>query len=106
MVKERRKEPRLEVTLPVRWEGVIEQRNTTISDLSTDGCFVLSGGEVALKELLRLEIFLPDEEPIYLWAEVVDTAEEIGFALRFTSVDSDDQKRLDSFVAAALNEEK
>lgn len=103
MLNEKRKEPRLDVTLPVRWEGVLARQDATISNLSTGGCFVLSGGEVTLNELLRIEIFLPEAEPLYLWAEVVDTAAEIGFALRFTSLEDADQQRLASFVAAALN---
>lgn len=103
MTDERRKERRLEVTLPVSWEGILDQQDATISDLSTGGCFVLTGGEVTPKELLRIEIFLPDAEPIYLWAEVVDTAAEIGFSLRFTSMDDNDRDRLASFIETALN---
>jgi len=102
MVYEKRKEQRLDVTLRVRWEGVLAQQDATIANLSTGGCFVLSGGEVTVNELLRLEIFLSDAEPIRLWAEVVDTADEIGFAVRFTSIEGDAQERLANFVAAAL----
>jgi PilZ domain len=105
MSDERRNEQRLDVTLPVRWEGVLDQQEATIANLSTGGCFVLSGGQVELKELLRLEILFPGAEPIYLWAEVVDTADEIGFALRFTSIEDADRARLAGFIAAKLSEE-
>jgi hypothetical protein len=59
---------------------------------------VLTGGQVELKELVWLEILLPDEEPVHFWAEVVDTAHEIGFAVRFNAGDGDDQARLAQFI--------
>jgi len=47
--------------------------------------------------LIRLEIDLPDEEPLYAWAEVVDHADEIGFAVQFTLIE-EDQIRLAAFI--------
>jgi hypothetical protein len=63
---------------------------------------MLSGGKVQPKELIRVEIIFPDDAPIYLWAEVVENAEEIGFAINFTSVDEADQMRLAQFVQRSL----
>jgi hypothetical protein len=45
----------------------------------------------------------PDDEPIYLWAEVVEEADEIGFAMQFTSVEVADQVRLARFIQQRLN---
>lgn len=73
-----------------------------VTNLSMTGCFVLSGGAVQKQELLRLEIILPDESEIYVWAEVVDAANEIGFAVQFNSMDDEDRERLDQFVKQAL----
>jgi len=98
---ERRRAPRVKVDLPARWEGVLTQQQAQVSDLSVNGCFLLSGGQVESKELVRLEIELPDG-PIYFWAEVVDAAYEIGFAVRFTAIEDVDQKRLNDFVASLL----
>jgi hypothetical protein len=67
------------------------------------GCFVLSGGSVEPKELIRLEIMFPEDPPIYLWAEVVEKAEEIGFAMQFTLIEEDDKKRLDLFLQPLLS---
>ncbi|HKZ81427.1 MAG TPA: PilZ domain-containing protein [Pyrinomonadaceae bacterium] len=99
-MNERRQAPRVKVDLLARWEGAMERQEANVTNLSTNGCFVLSGGKVEPKELVRLEIFLPNQDPVYLWAEVVDVAPEIGFAVRFTMSDEDDQQRL----AAYLNE--
>src|SRR2546426_843289 len=100
MGRERRKAPRIKADLPIRWEGVMERHDATITSLSTSGCFVLSGGEVGPRELLRLELYLSDEEPPYLWAEVVGTAHEIGFAPPVTSTQPDDQARLAAYIQA------
>ncbi|CAN5842981.1 hypothetical protein BH18ACI4_BH18ACI4_11260 [soil metagenome] len=102
MKNERRSALRIKVSLPVRWEGVLTQQTATITSLSETGCFVLTGGEVEPKELIRLEIGLPDQEPVYFWSEVVDEAYEIGFAVRFTSAEDDDQARLDAYVKGQL----
>ena len=96
---QRRRVPRVSVNLPARWEGVLEKHEGNIVSLSVEGCFVLSGGKVEPAELIRLEIDVPDDEPIYVWGEVVDEADEIGFAVRFTASDDEaDLARLARFI--------
>jgi hypothetical protein len=102
MTKERRRAPRAKVNLRARWEGNLGQHEANVTSLSTNGCFVLSGGTVEPKELIRLEIMFPDDEPIYMWAEVVEKAEEIGFAMQFTLVEDADQTRLSQFLQPLL----
>jgi hypothetical protein len=99
---ERRRAPRVKVDLPARWEGVLNQEQAQVTDLSITGCFVLTGGRVEGKELVRLEIDLPDQDPLYFWAEVVDAAYEIGFAVRFTAMEEEDEKRLSDFINSEL----
>ena len=55
-----------------------------------------------IRELVRLEIEAPEGEPFVLWAEVVEAAFEIGFAVRFTSMTDDDELRLGRFIVASL----
>jgi tryptophan 2,3-dioxygenase len=100
--KERRQAPRAKVNLRVRWEGDLGRREAEVTSLSKSGCFVLSGGKVKTKELIRLELLLPDDEPIQLWAQVVEEADEIGFAVKFTSVEEADQERLEQFIQQYL----
>lgn len=106
MAQERRRAPRIKVNLPARWEGDLGQQEASVTSLSKLGCFVLSGGKVALRELIRLEIMFPDDAPIYLWAEVIEEADEIGFAMQFTSVEEADQARLAQFIRQCLNAER
>lgn len=77
-----------------------------VTSLSRSGAFVLTGGKVEPKELVRLEITIPDEskEPLSVWGEVVDEAYEIGFAVRFNALDDQEQDRLGRFVDKALAE--
>jgi hypothetical protein len=105
MPDDRRNAQRIEVNLPTIWEGLLERTEATITSLSLNGCFVLSGGSVKPGELLTLEIELPEDRLVCVWAEVVDQAHEIGFAARFTSPsDDEDQKRLLQFITEALKD--
>jgi hypothetical protein len=98
MEKDRRAAPRARVNLPARWEGVAARENATVTDISRNGCFVLSGGKVGLKELVWLEIKLPDKQTIHFWGEVVYDASEIGFALRFNASSTEDEETLAKFL--------
>jgi PilZ domain len=98
MEKDRRSAPRVRVKLPARWEGVLSRENATITDLSRNGCFVLSGGNVEVKELVSLEIQLTEQQKVNFWAEVVNQASEIGFALKFNSSSPEDEAALAKFL--------
>jgi PilZ domain len=98
MEKERRSAPRARVKLQARWEGVLSRENATVTDLSRSGCFVLTGGKVEVKELVWVEIQLTDAQVVNFWAEVVDEASEIGFALKFNSSSPEDEETLAKFL--------
>ena len=98
MERERRSAPRVRVKLPARWEGVLSRENATVSDLSRSGCFVLTGGKVEVKELVWIEIQLTDRQSVNFWAEVVNHASEIGFALKFNSSSPEDEAALAEFL--------
>ena len=98
MQHERRSAPRARVKLAARWEGVMSRENATVTDLSRSGCFVLSGGKVDIKELVWLEIQLTEGQAVNFWAEVVDQASEIGFALKFNSSSPEDEATLAKFL--------
>jgi hypothetical protein len=97
-MQDRRSAPRVRVNLPARWEGVQSRESATITDLSRNGCYVLTGGKVEKKELVWLEIQLTERQTVNFWAEVVDEASEIGFALKFNSSSPEDEAMLASFL--------
>lgn len=76
----------------------MHQEVAEITDLSENGCFVLSGGTVEVKELIWIQIELPNRELIQLWGEVVDAAYDIGFALKFNSATGGGEARLREFI--------
>jgi hypothetical protein len=102
MENERRSGRRARVNLPARWEGVAARENATVTDISRNGCFVLSGGKVEVKELVWLEIQLPDQPALHFWGEVVSEASEIGFALRFNSGSTEDEESLAKFLESVF----
>ena len=98
MEKDRRSAPRARVKLPARWEGALSRETATVTDLSRSGCFVLSGGKVEVKELVWLEIQITEHQAVNFWAEVVDAASEIGFALKFNSSSPEDEAALVTYL--------
>ncbi|HKP84337.1 MAG TPA: PilZ domain-containing protein [Pyrinomonadaceae bacterium] len=98
MEKDRRSAPRARVKLQARWEGVLSRENATVTDLSRNGCFLLTGGKVEIKELVWLEIQLTEQQKVNFWAEVVNEASEIGFALKFNSSTPEDEAALAKFL--------
>ena len=91
-MQERRATERLRTDLNARWEGLKTQGRGSVSDLSSLGCFVLTGAELKPGELIRLEINFP-RETISSWGQVVYVVAEMGFAMRFV-FGADDERRL------------
>jgi len=96
-MEERRKATRLRTNISVRWETLTTQGRGTVSDLSSSGCFVLSGGEVVPHELMRLEMSLPGKAMTF-WANVVYGISEMGFAVRFIFASVAEQESLEQVI--------
>ncbi|MDX6614707.1 MAG: PilZ domain [Blastocatellia bacterium] len=98
MDQDRRQAKRIRVNFPARWEGLMEQNEASISDISVTGCMVLSGGDVTEGELIRLEIQFPSGEWAFQWGEVAYPVPEMGFALRFTELTAAEKDRLQKLI--------
>jgi len=96
-MEERRKADRLRTNINVRWETLTTQGRGSVCDLSSSGCFVLTGGEVLPHELIRMELSLPDEG-LTLWGHVVYTISEMGFAVRFVFGAGADQESVEHVI--------
>ncbi|MCA1591730.1 MAG: PilZ domain-containing protein [Acidobacteria bacterium] len=86
---EQRSEERIYFYLNARWEGELGRYVGTISDISTGGCFVLTGGSVTKNDFLKLDIQLPTDEWITTWGEVANNFPEIGFGVRYRLIDDE-----------------
>ncbi|HEX8117146.1 MAG TPA: PilZ domain-containing protein [Pyrinomonadaceae bacterium] len=83
---ERREAPRYKVSLRARWGGgEWAGREGTVTNLSADGCFVMTEGEVTEGELVQVQVELPRGEPLPLWGSVIHRVEGRGFALQFST---------------------
>jgi len=98
---ERRKAERVKLSLKASWEGILEQQEGEVTDLSTTGCFILTAHQVQRGELIRIEI----GESLAIWGEVVYEIEEMGFALRFNAV-GEDRERLAQLIEDAKKARK
>ena len=96
-MQERRTADRIRINLKARWEGLTGQGRGSICDLSSTGCFILTGGEIKPGELIRLEIHFPNQIA-RVWGQVVYAVAEMGFALRFAFSDEDEMRELDGLI--------
>lgn len=90
---ERRQHERLTIYLRVRWEGLFGCYDGTLSDISVGGCFILSERQTTLRELIRLEVELHDGEWVKVWGEVTNQFPGVGFGVRYTEVDGEDEDK-------------
>lgn len=80
---ERRGTNRYPITLEIEWEGSAGRLPGTISDVSLDGCFVLSSGDVNDGEIVKIFIPLADGMKVQFAGKVTNHVFEIGFGVRF-----------------------
>lgn len=90
----------MRTNISARWETLKNQGRGSVSDLSTGGCFVLSGGEVSARELVRIEMTL-DDRIATVWGYVVYNIPEMGFAVRFVLQIEADQLAIDDLIKHA-----
>ena len=101
-MQERRAAERVRLNLKTRWETLVTQGRETVCDISSTGCFVLSGGELDPGELISLEIHFP-EDIASLWGEVVYAIAEMGFAIRFKFAGEAERRALDKLIETSLD---
>jgi len=90
---ERRRHERINIYLRVRWEGLFGCYEGTLSDISAGGCFILSEKQATMRELIRLEVELHDGEWVKVWGEVTNQFPGVGFGVRYTEVDGEDEDK-------------
>src|SRR5215212_2477658 len=96
---ERRQHERVSIYLRVRWEGLYGCHEGTLSDISEGGCFILTERQVTLRELIRVEVELHDGEWVKVWGEVTNQFPGVGFGVRYTEVDGEDEDKFSLSLA-------
>ena len=95
---DRRKSRRYPLSLEIEWENYHGRRPGSLSDISEDGCFVLSEVDVSDGELVRVFIPLTDGMKVEFLGQVANYVYEIGFGVNFISLTDGQREFLASFV--------
>lgn len=81
--EERRGVTRYNVEFDVEWEGSAGRLPGSVSDISLDGCFVLSSADVNDGEEVKIFFPLADGMKVEFDARVANHVVEIGFGAKF-----------------------
>ena len=106
---ERRQAKRISTNLAVRWRTSDLSQDSKITDLSTEGCFILTAEQMSVNQLssvtqvpgrnaIRVELHLSRDNRLQLDGEVVYEVERLGFGVRFINVTTPDEHVLLAFI--------
>ena len=95
---DRRSARRFTVNIDIEWENHNGRRAGTVSDISEEGCFVLSEVDVSDGELVKVFIPLSDGMKVEFLGQVANFVYEIGFAVHFLSLSDAQKEFLSNFV--------
>ena len=99
--EERRSVNRYQVEVEVEWQTTGDRQPGSLSDVSLDGCFVLSAGDVVDGEPVRIFIPLADGMKVEFTGRITNHVVEIGFGARFNKISVAQRNLLASLVQAA-----
>lgn len=80
---ERRASNRYSIEMDIEWEGGSGRLPGTICDVSIEGCFVLSSGEINDGDPVKLFVPLADGMKVQFDGKVANHVYEIGFGVCF-----------------------
>lgn len=98
---ERRLSERYQVDVEVEWQGSGERQTGSLSDVSFDGCFVLSSGDVQDGEPVRIFIPLADGMKVQFEGRVANHVVEIGFGVQFSQLSHPQRELIASLIRTA-----
>lgn len=97
---ERRDTGRYPITFDIEWEVNSVRLAGMLSDVSFDGCFVLSSGEVSEGDLIRIFVPLDDGMQAQFNGTIANQVFDIGFGVRFDHLSAAQRKVLVNLVKA------
>ncbi len=96
--RERRGTNRFPVSIDVEWETNGPRQPGTMSDVSFDGCFMLSSGDVEDNDPVTIFVPLADGMKVQFAGKVANHAFEIGFGVKFDQLSAAQREVLIRFV--------
>ncbi len=98
MPDERRRHQRVSRLLEIRWEDLSGRYNARITDISIDGCYIESIGQVTIGQQIRFEIQLPAGSWVPFRGEVANHQPNLGFGVRFIGLSEQDKNVLEQIA--------
>ena len=100
MTDDRRKHRRISLSLGVVWEGASGKHESRASDISLDGCFIDTIGQVAVGDTISFKLRISETETIDLDGEVVNKLPRFGFGLRYINLSDENRRRLKTMIGS------
>ncbi|HEX3100735.1 MAG TPA: PilZ domain-containing protein [Pyrinomonadaceae bacterium] len=95
---ERRGSVRYPVEMDIQWEAAHGRQPGSMSDVSLDGCFILSSGDVNDGDDVRIFVPLVDGMKVQFDGRVANHVYEIGFGVKFVSLSAAQRELLGQMV--------
>ncbi len=102
---DRRSKPRLRVSLDAMWDSSTEAHSARVTDLSENGCYLSSVGDVRQGEIVGFRILLPDSDWLYLEGEVRHHTPKTGFGVQFVELNEEQTAKLADLLIRAQQED-
>lgn len=99
--QERRGTNRYPISVDIEWETIDGRKPGSLSDVSFDGCFVLSSGDVTDTEPVRIFVPLADGMKVQFNGTIANHVIEIGFGVRFDALSAAQRELLVKLVRQA-----
>ena len=98
---DRRSRPRLKVSLDAMWDSSTEAHSARVTNLSENGCYLSSVGDVRRGEIVGFRILLPDGDWLYLEGEVRHHTPKTGFGVQFVALNEEQTAKLAELLLRA-----
>ncbi len=95
---ERRGSVRYPVEMDIQWEAGNGRQPGSMSDVSLDGCFILSSGDVTDGVDVKIFVPLADGMKVQFDAKVANHVYEIGFGVKFAPLSAAQRELLVKIV--------
>jgi RNase P/RNase MRP subunit p29 len=87
--EERREVARILTSLEASWKGIAGRHTARVSNLSTVGCYLETSQQALNREVIEVELKMPDGAWLTLQGQVIYRIPEAGFGVFFTDMDEE-----------------
>src|SRR5687767_2233405 len=102
---DRRSKPRLNVSLDAMWDSSTEAHSARVTNLSENGCYLSSVGDVRQGEIVGFRVLLPEGDWLYLEGEVRHHTPHTGFGVQFIDLNEEQTAKLAALLIRAQQTE-